>query len=478
MSSLKRHVVQQHPEAAEKIGLQGYKRKNIEQPDQQTASPPPAAKRLKTVTIQVDPVKFHSGLVEMAAINSISFNFFNSHACHATIGPIAKGLNIPIYGEAIASYIPPIANIIRDLISKELKTFFCLEFDGASRHNRKIFGINARIVRGGKIHTRTLSMMEIVEKQTARNLKNTVEESLKMYSTDVTHVYSCTSDNARNAQKCGDELAVCQEKALTSIVVQGEVSNDEHDGDQDIHHQDDNDQDDDEDASVSGEIDEMLEAIENIILNGNESCITTLKCAAHTVNLVANDAVDRECETLKKIRKIVKDCRKQNYNAFFRRHKVPLPKIDVETRWGSLFAMLNSIHVKKTIFAEIGDLFDELRLTADDWAYIEEYISAFEPLFVLTKALQGSELILGDVFKLVKICELKVTKLPTDNRFAEALTTALKQRTKHMMGNAAFKAAMLFDPRWCFVDSPYITMEDKLEAIVSIMRYLNNLNNE
>lgn len=114
------------------------------------------AKRMKTVSVQVDPVDFHSGLIEMITLNSISFNFFNSHACRATIGPIAKALCIPAYGEAIASSILVIANIIRQKIAHELKRFFCLEIDGAARHNRKIFGINARILQDGKVFTRTL----------------------------------------------------------------------------------------------------------------------------------------------------------------------------------------------------------------------------------------------------------------------------------------------------------------------------------
>lgn len=50
-------------------------------------------------------------------------------------------------------------------------------------------------------------------------------------------------------------------------------------------------------------------AVENIVLSGNESCIATPICAAHTVHLVANDAVDKNCDVLKKVRKMVKVCR-------------------------------------------------------------------------------------------------------------------------------------------------------------------------
>lgn len=456
-SSLKRHVAQLHPKTAEQLGITGYKRKSTQQP---VPSPSPA-KRLKTISIQVDPVEFRCGIIEMTSINSISFNYFNSHACRATIGPVAKGLNIPLYGEAVASNIPVIANIIRGLIASELKNFFCLEVDGASRHNRKIFGINARILHDGKVHTRTLSMMEINVKQTGQNLKKTIEEVLTSYNTDVTHVYACTSDNGRNVQKCGQELHKLQEVALTSIVHE-QASDDKEDADEE------DDDEEDDNSSHNGEIDEMLQAVENIVLKGNESCIVTLKCAAHTINLVAHDAVDKECDILKKVRKIVKACRKIEYKPFFNIEKVPLPKIDVETRWGSLYEMINSLRIRKAFFEDIGEKFAELHLTADDWTYIEEFTVAFEPLSVLTKALQANDLVLGDVFKLLKICQLKFNSIPAGNGFAENLKHALQSRTNYMMDNDAFRSALLFDQRWCFIDSPYITMEEKLKAIVSI----------
>ncbi|XP_065093091.1 uncharacterized protein LOC135713785 [Ochlerotatus camptorhynchus] len=305
-------------------------------------------------------------------------------------------------------------------------------------------------------------MMEITDKQTAQNLKNTIEEVLKSYSTDVTHVYACTADNGKNVQKCGQELNKSQQVALNSI---------EHEQASD----DENDDEEDDNECHTGEVDEMLEAVENIVLSGKESCIATLKCAAHTINLVVNDAVDKECDILKKVRKIVKACRKVGYKPFFEIEKFPLPKIDVETRWGSLYEMINSLHSRKAFFEDIGQKFEELHVTADDWTYIEEFTAAFEPLFVLTKALQANDLILGDVFKLLKICQLKLSKIPAANRFSESLKQALQGRAIRMMDNDAFRAALLFDQRWCFIDSPYVSMDERLKAIEHMLKVANIL---
>lgn len=457
-SSLKRHVAQQHPDIAEKIGITGYKRKN----EQQSVASPSPAKRLKTVTLQVDPVKFHAGIIQMVSEKSISFNFFNSQASRNTIGVLAKSLNIPVYGEAVASSIPGIAKIIRTMIADDLQKLFCLEFDGAARHNRKIFGINARYFKDGKIQTRTLSMMEMTEKQTAQNLKTVIEGVLAKYQTDITHVYSCTSDNGRNMIKCGQELRIAQEVALSAGADEGKV-----DDDNIYDESEDEDEEENDIAIADAEIDEMLDSVESIFLNGNESCISTVKCAAHTVNLVVKDVVNPSDEFLKKVRSMVKACRKIEYQPFFSLNKVALPKIDVETRWGSQFDMLTSVESKKEFFEDMGQKFPDMQLTEDDWAYIAEYTEAFEPLYALTKAVQSGEMILGDLFKLLKICQLKLGKVTAGNRFLEDVKAALERRSKVMMDNDAFRAAMLFDQRWCFIDSPYMPTEDKLSAIVS-----------
>lgn len=49
-------------------------------------------------------------------------------------------------------------------------------------------------------------------------------------------------------------------------------------------------------AKLDAEVDEMLEAVENIFHDGNESCIATPKCTAHTINLVVKDVVNMDDE--------------------------------------------------------------------------------------------------------------------------------------------------------------------------------------
>lgn len=130
--------------------------------------------------------------------------------------------------------------------------------------------------------------------------------------------------------------------------------------------------------------------------------------------------------------------------------------------------MIVCLQTTNVFYKDLGTKFEDLRLPDDDWAFIEEFSSAFEPVYALTKNVQSDNLILGDVYKFVKMCQLKLQYISPNNRFAEKIRLALDARAKIMMENNAFRAGMLFGQRWTFLHSPYVTTGDKLAAIVSI----------
>ncbi|XP_021706477.1 uncharacterized protein LOC110678163 [Aedes aegypti] len=314
--------------------------------------------------------------------------------------------------------------------------------------------------------------MEISTRQTGENLKTRIEEVLELHNTNVLHVYSCTTDNGKNMLKCVSELDKSQQLALETELTSRESEQSAETAPEDFDDDPEECKEDDV-AKLDKEVDEMLEAVENIFLEGNESCIAMLKCAAHTINLVVKDVVSTEDDILKKIRKVVKACRKTEFAPFFDLAKAPLPKTDVETRWGSLFDMINSFFKREDFYKDLGEKFSEIHLTNEEWIYIKEFVMSFEPLNILTKNVQADNLVLGDVYKFLKICQLKLKQIPPENRFAKAIEEALNTRSKRMMDNDAFRSALLFDQRWCFMDSPYVTPDDKLAAIEHMLKASN-----
>lgn len=76
--------------------------------------------------------------------------------------------------------------------------FLCLKIDSAKRLFRSIFGINVQYIENGKIILRTLSVVEIKDRQTGVMLKNLVCEVLKEFDIKLSQVYSVTTDNGAN----------------------------------------------------------------------------------------------------------------------------------------------------------------------------------------------------------------------------------------------------------------------------------------
>lgn len=74
---------------------------------------------------------------------------------------------------------------------------------------------------------------------------------------------------------------------------------------------------------------------------------------------------------------------------------------------------------------------------------------------------------MGDMLKIIKKCQFDVGKLKDNNRFVTGLLNAFRKRSELLFESKAFKAALLFDHRRSFMDSPFFSKEDKLVAIVS-----------
>lgn len=88
---------------------------------------------------------------------------------------------------------------IREEFREELKgKLLALKVDGATRHDRSVLGINVQFIANGRIHIRTIAMIELKESHTAQNLRDTILDILHSYGLTIYNVYSLTSDNARN----------------------------------------------------------------------------------------------------------------------------------------------------------------------------------------------------------------------------------------------------------------------------------------
>lgn len=459
LNSLKRHIAILHPDVSKTIGLDKYNPNLSLNPDRLTE---PKAKKLKTVQVEVDPDDFTSGLVELASIQGVSLNLFDSSGFKKTGGILAKALGVLSHTDAIVSLVQKVARHVREIVSDEmLKTLFCLKFDGAVRRHRKILGITAQYIINGKIVSRILSIEDMTERQTGENLKERINDVLSRFKVNIKHVYASTTDNGRNMVKCTEILRKQQELEIQDDLLELKMEEPEE-MDEELERKL---------VEEDNEVDELIATVDEIIDN-DDGCIESIKCGAHTFNLIVKDALGTvNSDWLLEIIKFVKLARRVEYRALFDLAKISLPKPDVETRWSSTWDMVEGILVSEQTVKEIGAKCPALKLTDETWHTMKEFQCAFKHLYAAITALQSETIIMGDLLKIIKQCQFQIKKLPADNPFAQGLTDAIARRLKNLVDNNAFRAAILFDQRWCFLDSPFFSKDDKLQAIVSICTF-------
>ena len=101
----------------------------------------------------------------------------------------------------------------------------------------------------------------------------------------------------------------------------------------------------------------------------------------------------KSVKVLSEIREIVKKLKTVRYKMYFKQKKIPRPKLDVATRWNSIYMMLESLKLIKSDLLQITKKMckkdgKEVEISNEKWEFIEKFVEAFKPPFIATKSLQ------------------------------------------------------------------------------------------
>lgn len=235
-------------------------------------------------SVKYSKKQINNACLELVTQESQPLSFFNSNSFKCLTDQIFKGLNMtPITSHNIMAAVNEEEIRLKRLIMKKLtRKIISLKMDSATRHGRSVLGINAQIMEKGKLEVFTLSMREICVPQTGVNLKAEVEEVLRDFNIAKNQIYSITTDNGRNMLKAVDLLASTT-------------------------YEENSDQNDFEESLFN------LEEFENTFSAENRN-IFSVKCAAHTLQLVVKDFLGKPNITsiVEKARQVVKTLRTPN----------------------------------------------------------------------------------------------------------------------------------------------------------------------
>lgn len=307
-SNLKRHLEKNHAELYEKtlFGLAEYE-----------------VQRLKLLQACVELVTINGrpliALEDSGFQKSIAFqlNHLAQHGCKLLVSR-----------STIKPYIERTAVSLREKLKAELKNrTLSIMTDIVTKNHRGILGINAQYYSEGKIHLRTLGMVQMHVRHNAENIRDLIVECLRSYAISMDQVYSYTSDNAANMIASHDRMRIA---AIDSTEEESTTMNEN-----------------DFDLEFSGSFTKTVRALAELINEYSAlqlPSITGIGCAAHILQTIIFDALKgtEDKVLINKVRAIVITLRGQVYMIELGARGAKLPIIDSLTRWNSIYFMVSS----------------------------------------------------------------------------------------------------------------------------------------
>ena len=302
-----------------------------------TVSENSALRKPKVITFKSSAAEIQQLAVEAVTLNGLPLSVFEKSSIKKLLKPMLVATGISLNRKSVRELTLKMAKKrVYELKEKVKGQLLCLKVDLCTRKGRHFIGINVQTIINGTVEVFTLKVKEMFVASTAEEIKLAILNSLAEIGVDISQIYAITTDNGSNVLKTSRllNLEAQEREAVASS------SND--DGDSSSGETEDEEETVDS-TNIMVQVEVILEsAVASIAHQSNwdqvlqpNTIISSIKCAAHTLQLAANDVLKEAPfrSVINAIRKVVKKTRNQNLRLVFRRHNQFLPVIDCETRW-------------------------------------------------------------------------------------------------------------------------------------------------
>lgn len=338
----------------------------------------------KTESIEVKRLKLLQNLVEIVSVNGRTFSHITDSGFLSIIqNKLQKlieagcGLNLSRNLPEVKQHLNEMAQNVRNKIRGEVRgRALSLLVDIVTKNHRSIFGASIQYIMNGKLKVRSIGVIELLQSHTAVYLAELVIGRLHNFGISLMHILSITTDNGANVLKMVRDveailLNVISNEASTiteTTTIPQSTSKSNHTP---VQSQTEDELTDNEINNLLNDIEECTEteALENmlddVVLESNANLlsaitdhmttehgmnvlwdITGVNCSAHTLQLAVHDAIKKlpwkHSNVITLCRSIVKMLRLDSCRIEMAAQgvKYSIPRLDVATRWGSLFMMV------------------------------------------------------------------------------------------------------------------------------------------
>jgi hypothetical protein len=145
-----------------------------------------------------------------------------------------------------------------------------------------------------------------------------------------------------------------------------------------------------------------------------------------------------------RIRNVVKEGRTPKINEKLYKQTKKVLVLDMDTRWGSIYMMLDRLIELKTDVQDIAELGNKnLSMTNSQWDQAEELRDLLQKAFEVTKKLQYAEITPGYFYK--KWSGLRLYYENNGSLLATEIAKSMKKREADLLDNGLLLAAVLLD---------------------------------
>jgi hypothetical protein len=288
----------------------------------------------------------------------------------------------------------------------------------------------------------SLACREILDRHTAINIKEWLRDVCDEYEIKNNQILSAVSDNARNITKALDHLNsnLNPDQVATNFNITDDI-----DKDDDLF-----------DAQIDKEINSDDEAVIEYFENNAEdedpvfaNIFTKTGCVEHTLQLGINDWLLRTTNIRKiivKAKKLAAKLRNPVITLHLRNFNFTKPIMSVDTRWNSVYYMLQRLQLLQPFCKEFSPTIKGLGMKQTFWESLKQIVTVLEPVSVLTTQLEEQNLSLPQFLQYWKVAMIKLEK--NDSPYARQLRQNILKREKIIFSNDIINAAYFLDLRF------------------------------
>ena len=334
----------------------------------------------------------------MIVYNGVPLTFSQNDGFQLLNSTFAKSLEIQLGHQAIRSMVLKKSEEEKSKLKESLsEALVSIKFDGVTKLRSHFLGISVQYYhKEHGLTVKTLALVDTEANHTSSHLKEILLDTLKQFNISKQQALACVVDIASNKTRTVPLL------------------NEDEDDDEEIK-----------------KIQDSL-SIDHTIYH--------MRCAEHTLQLGIRDVLKkgRAEKFLTKLRKLAQHLRSPHTDGILKRRAIKGMLIDIPTRWGSTFLMLQRLADLKCFVQNLGS--HEAYLTESEWAEVKMMVEVLQILHAATIYFQKQDLTLGECLLHWREVMFKLEKL--ENNLASALATPLQSRQEFLLRKEAFLAAV------------------------------------